>query len=158
MVNDQPISFDSIKSASEYFQVSYSNAMSRLNSGKTPEQAFELEIFNRTNRTPIKVYERGSVNHFESIADAARYYGIDRKIAAKRIKNGWTVEEALGIHPPKKAHSHKIVITQNGKKFVFNSIAEAAIEFNQKKDTVASRLRKGWSPEEALGIIDKPIN
>lgn len=158
IVNNKAIFFNSIKVASEYFGIDYNNAMKRLSSGKTPEQAFDIEPFEKTNITSINVHEDEKVRYFKSIAEAARYYNVDRKNAARRIRKGWSIEQALGIQPPQKAHSKKLTITQNGITVVFNTIKEASIKFGLKKETVASRLRKGWTHEEALEIKVRPAN
>ena len=38
----------------------------------------------------------------------------------------------------------------------FSSLLEAADEFGVHKSTLARRLRDGWTPEQAVGLAEKP--
>jgi len=49
-----------------------------------------------------------------------------------------------------KAHNAKEVVTSEGK---YESVRDAAIKYGIKEATVHKRLRDGWPPDEAVGII-----
>jgi hypothetical protein len=91
---------------------------------------------------------------FPSYAQAAEYYGVDATVFSLRIARlKWTPEQAAGLDDKHwKAKSKNFFV--NGK--TYSSIRQAAIEFNKNIKLVYSRIEKGWTPEQALGIHTPP--
>jgi hypothetical protein len=88
---------------------------------------------------------------FASITEAAAHYGMHATTIARRLRNGWTLEQVFGLAKRKRfaTYSHE-VRTSRG---TFSSIKAAAAEFGMNPGTVQARLAKGWTPDEAVGIV-----
>lgn len=76
-------------------------------------------------------------------------YGL---ICSRLLRNNWTIRQAFGIDPPPILHSHKIEL--QGK--VYKSRAKAAREYGLDPRLVHTRLKAGWSDEEAFGLVPPP--
>jgi len=96
---------------------------------------------------------------YDSLASAARAFNIKPKIAHQRMKTyGWTVAQALGVNPPPDGSSGPKIITVNevGAKRRFESYIAAAHHYGVPYKIFHSRLRQGWSAEEALELKKRP--
>lgn len=89
--------FDSINSAACAFGLSRNTFDYRLSKGWTPEQACGLEPRpSHAASTPgIPVNVQG--HEFKSIKDAAKYFGRSYTHIFARLKEGCTIEQALGL-------------------------------------------------------------
>jgi hypothetical protein len=95
---------------------------------------------------------------FSSLRQAAAHFGKHYGNAARRVKAGWTPEEALELVP------HQIKRPERGIKLTtstgtFDSIRDAAEHFGIEEGTVHKRLSMGWTPDQAVGLeshIKKP--
>ena len=148
--------FDSIKSAAKHFGVATSTIQGRLSKGWSMDDA--LGIVERQKRTTGKKLV-SSVGTFSSLRDAASKLGIKAENISNRLSLGWTVDEALEITKRTVRHpSRGKKIECDGVKF--NSIAEFAdyyeINHQQNKKTTRKRLYSGWTPEQAVGIDERP--
>lgn len=95
---------------------------------------------------------------FRSITFACRHYGLNtesqRREVSRRIKSGWTPEEAFGLikkknFTPKIKRKFKL----QGKNFVGYSDAKKHFKTKASLSLIASRIRIwGWSLEEAFEI------
>ena len=104
------------------------------------------------NDTRVKLSHQGRTYSFDSVSAAARHFGVNQSTASRRIAvRGWTVKQALGLEPAKKKTDQSITV--NGKQY--KSIADAARDFGVPPRKAASRIRKGWTPEEAVGAVMK---
>ena len=136
--------FASIAEASRHYDVDEKLVGHRLRAGFTERQAVGLDNPPpHGKRKPILVNDM----LFETIADAARYYKLDVKMVWKRLRDGKTVEQALGIEPLSPA----IEVDGN----IFTTLREAASAYGVNKDKVGKRLISGWTLEEALNIADR---
>lgn len=91
---------------------------------------------------------------YKSYAEAARANNVKPGTLSLRIKKGWTIKQALGLsHPPKSANVHKKIQVEDA---TFNSISDAAKHYGIKSSIVSSRIRKGWTDKQALGINTQP--
>ena len=94
-------------------------------------------------------YKKEITITYPSQAAAAKAHGISPAILSTRLKQGLTIEQALGLEPYTSPH-HR-AITVNGT--VYNTLADAAKAYNIKTQTVYQRItRYGWSVEAALTI------
>ena len=86
---------------------------------------------------------------FETIAEACRYYNIKESKVRNRLNLlNWSIDEAFELVPRRKK---KIIL--EGK--TFKSIAEACRYYNLDYDNVLTRLKFGWTTEEAFELVDK---
>lgn len=98
-------------------------------------------------RKDIKV--RGK--SFASIKGAAEYFGASVSNVGRRLRTGWTVEEALGLAPHRIRRPLQMVRIETSQG-VFPSIQEAAKHFGVEAGTIQYRLSEGWTADQAVGI------
>lgn len=140
--------FPSIAAAAKAYGLDRGCVEYRLKSGWANDEAFGVS--RRTSaRTGKKYLINGS--SFDSIAAAARHFGIASDLVRNRLRESWPLEEALGLLP------HRRISPTNGKKVIVNgttypSQSAAALYFGISPSKAGSRIRKGWSAEQALGI------
>jgi len=93
-----------------------------------------------------KLIIKGEV--FNSILDAAIHFKVDKGTLARRLRYGWTSEQAVGLEEkPKRIGSAKKVIYKGITYANLKSIAEA---FGKNTATLCRKLREGQTLEEAL--------
>ena len=145
--------FISQQAAAEYFGVDPHNFNQRITKlGWTPEQAAGLD---ESKSYGIEVNIEGTT--YPSIRAACLALGKNYKTVHKRFnQSGWSLYQAFDIDEPpekKEAHNSNQIITSIG---VFKSISEASRETGIKIGTIANRLRKGWTPDQAVGAAPRP--
>ena len=86
---------------------------------------------------------------YASRAELARAYGINITTFSSRLKEGWTMDEALGV--VKRQHRKGIPIRYDGKEY--SSKSELARAYGTNIKAFSSRLKKGWTMDEALGVV-----
>ena len=95
-------SFNNLADAARYYNIKPSTVRFRLRSGWQVEDAFGIN--NRKKpinfRKPITFL--GII--FSSIRERDRYYNQNFGVIDKRIRRGWTDEQAAGIEPPPHRH------------------------------------------------------
>ena len=90
---------------------------------------------------------------YETQTMAANHFGIDIKLVRNRISRcGWTIREAYGLDEPPVLHSHEIEV--EGKKYKSITSASKKYKFDHRK--VWSRLRLGWTTEQAFNLEAPP--
>jgi hypothetical protein len=144
--------FISQLAAAEHYGVDPYNFNQRINKlGWTPEQAAGLD--------PEKQYgtviELGG-QQYSSISQACTVLGKNyKRVYARLKKHGWTLEQAFDLKPapkPKKSSNSIRIISSIGE---FESVGDASKVVGVKHPTITSRLRKGWTHDEALGLIGR---
>jgi hypothetical protein len=84
---------------------------------------------------------------FPSIIELARYYKVHPSTVARRIRDGWSVEESVGLENKKRAgHGKKVIV--NGKSY--KTIKEACVDLNLNPATIRARIQQGYSTEDAF--------
>jgi hypothetical protein len=94
--------FGSMAAAAKHHQVDRQLLVDRLSNGWSVEQALGLvRPPPRADHKPVCV----SQLVFESLSDAAQYFGLSYDKARGRLSRGWSMEEAFGLapYPPKSA-------------------------------------------------------
>ncbi len=93
--------FRTTQDAAERFEIDYATLQRRIELGWTPDQAVGLVVHNRPPRATNLVTCAG--NSYPNAWALARAYGKGQKLVAKRIKCGWTPEQAVEIEeaPPR---------------------------------------------------------
>ena len=114
-----------------------------MSSGWTLEQAAGLVKYDKIHKNYIKV--KIDNKEFDSVRDAAKFYGIHDHTARTRIGKGWSVERALKTKKIDLAKQIKF----NGK--TFKSIRKLAKFYNVSSGTLAGKLSRGISVKKALG-------
>jgi transposase-like protein len=104
--------------------------------------------FKRITVTNVKVCGET----FQTLQDACKRYGIMYVTAKRRIKNGWSAEEALEIKPRIKPYTKKLTpVTAFGVEY--KSMTHASQAFGVNPQLVAQRVRdREWAIEDALTI------
>jgi hypothetical protein len=144
------VTFDDHAAAARHYGIDYKKYNLRLTRyGWTPEQAVGIEP---PPRGPAGISKEVVVVHrrFRSIAAAAAHFRVDGGIAAARLKRGWSVEQALGVEPPpmRKKVGERIVV----RGVEYRSLADAGRAYGLDHQIIWSRLKKGWSIDEAFGL------
>jgi hypothetical protein len=101
-------------------------------------------------RVPVQVVINGVEQHFKSLRAATKSVGACRHVAAKRLQQGYSIEEALGLVP---VYGRKQMTTGtypvDGTDYP--SIAAAARAYKRSPALVVQRIRtQGWSLEKAV--------
>lgn len=84
---------------------------------------------------------------FSSIIELAEHYKIHPSTVARRIRDGWSIDQAVGLEKKQRAgHGKKVVI--NGKSY--KTIKEACLNLNLNPATIRARIQQGYSVEDAF--------
>jgi hypothetical protein len=109
---------------------------------------------------PISITTTSGTRHFATVKSAAKAYRIHTVVLLKRLRRGWSPEQAVGVAlpPPKPPHYRcKPVTVRSGTRaHHFASIKEAAAACGLDYKAVSTRLRLGWTKEQALGLLPPP--
>ncbi len=132
----------------------------RLGRGWGIGQAFGLEPEPDTAKKRgqiVTIAVDGNPITFKSFNAAARHCGISPETAAQRVRLcGWTIEEALGLSKPKSRWARKqVTITIDGTTQSFQSASAAAAAVGIDEFLVYDRLAKGWTIDEAFGLVQR---
>lgn len=155
------LKFNSIADMARHFDLPFPRVLQRLvRLNWTPEEAVGLAPPRKWvhPKHSLTLTINGKVRHFRSRSEAAKKYGFKRwETIRKRLKRGWSLEQALGINasPENKYKQKKIRVVINGKEVVYNSQIEAAEAYGISFKKVSARIKLGWSFEEALGIVPR---
>lgn len=144
--------FISKLAAAQYYGVDPYNFNQRINKlGWTPEQAAGLDP---EKNFGIDVEVGGK--KYSSISQACTALGKNyKRVHARLNKHGWTLEQAFDLTPApqsRKPSNSMRIISSIGE---FESIGDASKAAAVKPATIASRLRKGWTHDEALGLVKR---
>lgn len=91
-------SYPTIKEACEALKLDPKTIRARIQRGYSIEDAFEGNLNPRSGGATKSIQFNGVT--YPSIESLAQKFGTKASILHKRIKRGWTTEEALGINPP----------------------------------------------------------
>lgn len=85
---------------------------------------------------------------FPSIKALCIHYGVVQQKVVRRLSQGWTPEQSVDLIARSKKGSRGIPIEFNG--ILYGSLVEASNAFGVDPSTVAARVRKGYSIDDAL--------
>ena len=147
------VTYDSKREAQRvYNKVPYCTAITRLNNGWTPEQAFGLVKRDPELKNNIKKATKPKSNkiivdnkEFESLSKACKYYNKNYNRIERRLHRGWTADEAFDIVIERLGE-----IKLHGR--VFDSFEEAVKAYNLNIYFIYNELRNGKSLSEAFHI------
>ncbi|MFL9983864.1 hypothetical protein [Paraburkholderia sediminicola] len=84
-----------------------------------------------------------------SADEATELFGVSYKRISERLRTGWTAAQAVGIGPfPTFAQIENFEVEGA----VFDSLKAAGEKYGVGHRVIATRLRKGYSPEQSVGI------
>lgn len=146
--------FESLVDACNFFNISYQAARHRVKKDWTFRQVFNLDKppLNTSKSAPKVLKYKG--NTFQSITEFAKKFGIDARVVRQRLSKGYSLSQAIG-HTKIDYHSRPQTIIIKGQKF--QSRNEAARFFGVNVGTVSTRIKKGWSLEQAFEIEPRPV-
>lgn len=139
--------FNSESARAKYWGLRLDTVASRLNKGWSLKDALETPTGTRSSRYKCCYDHQG--NQFESEAARARHWGIEDSIVNARLKNGWSLKDALEspLHSNIK-NTGKVCYDHQGNKF--ESQLDRAKHWGIPVSTIKSRLAKGWTLKDAL--------
>jgi hypothetical protein len=92
---------------------------------------------------------------FPSLLELASHYGVHPSTVARRIREGWTTEQAVGLSPKPGRIRSGVAVTFQGKKY--SSLAGLAREFGIAENNLRARLQRGLAIDQAIaGVVRKP--
>ena len=158
-VNFQGKKWRSLREISEFYGFNYLKIYRRINRNDwTLSQALELEDPPKRPNMPFKttaVKVEGKKIEFESFVAACRHFVINDGHARDRMtKYGWSLEEALGIIPRKRAVVNRKSLFVGDEHFP--SVRGACEAFGIRKDKFYDRKHRGWTIEQCLGYHQPP--
>lgn len=84
---------------------------------------------------------------YSSVLEFSNAYSLHPSTTARRLRDGWTPEEAVGlVQHKRKGHGNKVVI----KGVSFPTIKEACEALNLDPNTIRARIQRGYSIEDAF--------
>ena len=101
---------------------------------------------------------------YKSFKSLCEEHGLNDSTVRKRLKLGWSQQEALGLIKRENKSRHnakKINITVDDPDLgltKFQSISKASKHYGINYDTVVQRIKRhSWSVEQALELIPPPL-
>lgn len=91
---------------------------------------------------------------YHSVLELAQQYGLHQSTVARRLRDGWSPEEAVGIQPKPKRKGHGTSVTYMGKNYPHLKALADAVGIDSK--TFRARLARGYSLEDAVTGNMKP--
>jgi hypothetical protein len=85
---------------------------------------------------------------FKTVAEAARYFGIQASALLFRLDKGYSPEQSVGLEPLSWTSPRWTAVEIDG--MTFPTIKEAAAYFGHPANRIRNRTNKGWSIERAL--------
>ena len=93
-------------------------------------------------------------HRFRTIKDLAAHVGLHPSTVGRRLRSGWSLEEAVGRKPPPKRRGHGIPVVWKGIEYPHLEALAAAIGVDG--DTFRARLYRGYTIAQAVAGIEKP--
>ena len=94
---------------------------------------------------------------YASLSALAREKGLRATTLHRRLGLGWTLEQAVGDEPPPpRRKGIRIGKQVEYKGRTYPSTASLADEFGVAAATLAARLKRGWTMEQAVGDAPPP--
>lgn len=84
---------------------------------------------------------------FKSILELSEHYKVHQSTIARRLRDGWTPEQSVGVSPKPRRLGHGLSVTFNGK--TYPHIEALATDLGIDGRTLRARLKRGYSIEDA---------
>jgi len=147
------LTFPSLRQAAKHYGQNYGNTVRRVNQGWSLDEA--LGLVSHVVKQPARGKKlRTSKGKFDTVRDAALYFGIQEGTVHRRLALGWTPDQAVGIVPHKRKPRVTKEVVCAGQSYPNNwALAKA---YGKAGELVAKRIRHGWTAEQAVGLVDPP--
>ena len=147
------VEYATIKAAADYYQIPYNRIQSRLRSGCSLDEVFEVVQNDRFLKSKDKAFTVGGIT-FATLSDAFRHFKLPKKVAENRKKLGWSFNQIFGFEPPPVPKRWTTIICAGTE---YKSVAALGRAFSLSKETIFNRLTvMGLTPEQAVGLEDDP--
>ncbi len=90
---------------------------------------------------------------FEGIDKLSEHYKLHKSTVARRLRDGWTAEQAVGLEP-RKRQGHGVEVVHDGR--AYRTIKDACIAVGLDPKTIRARIHKGYSFDDAARGNLKP--
>lgn len=148
--------FPTLKKAADQYGIDYKTAHRRIKKlGWSVEQALEIEPRITPYTKKLKAVTAFGVE-YRSMTHASRAFGMNPQLVAQRVRDGWSVEQALtvkagegqscGWNPPPETQKRLAQVNKLG----YRSLSEAARAYGITAGAVSRRLASGMSVKDAL--------
>lgn len=148
--------FPTLKKAADQYGIDHKTVHRRIKKlGWSVEQALEIEPRITPYTKKLKAVTAFDVE-YKSMTHASRAFGMSPKLVAQRVREGWSVEQALttkvgegqscGWNPPPETQNRLKQVNELG----YRSLAEAARAHDITANALSRRLAAGMSVKDAL--------
>ena len=133
--------FESISEAARFAGIRPGTLQQRLYAGWSADDAISPKV----RENPVKVFGVEYKNKIEM----CKALGVDYEVFLRRVyHSGLTIEQA--VSGEKTRYQKRLEFVVDGK--TFDTKKEAAIHYGVKPSQITKRLRRGWTPEQAVGL------
>ena len=147
------IKFEGINEFSNYYNFHPSTISRRLRTGWTPEQSVGLVNRKRATNKYLEVEYQGII--YPSIKHAAIAQGLNEKnVRARILRGNYSLVEALNGELKDRVGSRSEPIIFND--IEYSSKESLAKHFNMSWRVVSKRIKRGWTMQQALGVVPEP--
>ena len=136
----------------KYWNIPITTFKSRIERGWDLKRALETPKMQVTEK--ITTDHLG--NRFNSYDEMCKYWNKQKQTVVNRLKNGWTLKEALETPIRTRGYRGKEAIDHLGNHF--NSQSEMCSYWNKSLCTVLNRVKSGWSLKDALETPVRPTS
>jgi hypothetical protein len=144
--------YESLLDAAAHFKVNPTTLARRLRYGWTNEQAVGLEDKPHRIGSAKKVVYKG--NTYPNLKHLAEAFGKNAEMLRRKLRDGQTLDEALSERLEKRIGANAKAVEFNGKSYP--SIQSLVDEHHVKATVYNRRIKRGWTMEQALEIVDAP--
>ncbi len=146
------VTYPSVTALCQAFGADRQRFYARRRGGHSVAQALGLEPFkDKRYERPANRLNRKAITYngvkYPSIAELARAYGLKPNIMRLRLLNGWMLKHAVERQVVKRKRASFFVQGER-----FPSIKAASEHFNVHEMTIHYRLKRGYTPEQAVGL------
>jgi hypothetical protein len=144
--------YESLLDAATQFKVNPTTLARRLRCGWTNEQAVGLEEKPQRIGSAKKVVYKGIT--YPNLKHLAEAFGKNAEMLRRKLRDGQTLDEALSERLEKRISANARSVEFSGKSY---PSIQSLVDAHHVKATVYNRrIKRGWTMEQALGIVDAP--
>ena len=140
------VRYPSICAAARAFKINHSVVISRLHQGWDLLRALTIKPRSRGQGVAVRVGGR----EYPSLVAACRALGVSYSTVMRRRELGWDLERALAAPARKRDAAQRSSKRTGVAQTQYTSVAKAAQASGVDPGVARERIRRGWSPEEAL--------
>lgn len=163
------IVFPTAKALAQHYGANVAKITGRLRNGWSPDEAVGLAKMVHTHKNtkpdvikPATNPEMVAGKQYRSIFEVAKVFDVNVNIINKRLLNGWTIEQAVGLENQPEA---PLIDTVPAKQvsiaslapfeidgMVFETAKTLASHYKLDSAKITGRLRNGWSVSQAVEL------